>query len=191
MCIMSKPQPPKPGKLVIGIILKKKSFLVPVANELVEKFGTVDLVSAWFPFTKTTYYEPEMGAPLFRRMLTFKRLILQDALAKIKLQTNMLEKKYSVNRRRNINIDPGYLLHERFVLATGKNYTHRIFISHGIYADLTLIYTKGSFQPLSWTYPDYVESRMLSYLDQVRKKYLMDLKRISQSEVSKKRIGKE
>ena len=93
MCIMSKPQPPKPGKLVIGIILKKKSFLVPVANELVEKFGTVDLVSAWFPFTKTTYYEPEMGAPLFRRMLTFKRLILQDALAKIKLQTNMLEKK--------------------------------------------------------------------------------------------------
>ncbi len=188
---MSKPQPPKPGKLVIGIILKKKSFLVPVANELVEKFGSIDLVSAWFPFTKTTYYEPEMGAPLFRRMLTFKRLILQDALAKIKLQTNMLEKKYSVNRRRNINIDPGYLLHERFVLATGKNYTHRIFIGHGIYADLTLIYTKGSFQPLSWTYPDYVESRMLSYLDQVRKKYLMDLKRISQSEVSKKRIGKE
>ncbi len=188
---MSKPQPPKPGKLVIGIILKKKSFLVPVANELVEKFGSIDLVSAWFPFTKTTYYEPEMGAPLFRRMLTFKRLILQDALAKIKLQTNMLEKKYSVNRRRNINIDPGYLLHERFVLATGKNYTHRIFIGHGIYADLTLIYTKGSFQPLSWTYPDYVESRMLSYLDQVRKKYLMDLKRISQSGISKKRIGKE
>ena len=78
-----------------------------------------------------------------------------------------------------------------YVLATGKNYTHRIFIGHGIYADLTLIYKKGSFQPLSWTYPDYVESRMLSYLDQVREKYLMDLKRISQSEVSKKRIGKE
>ena len=188
---MSKPQPPKPGKLLIGIILKEKSLLVAVANELVEKFGSVDLASTWFPFTKTTYYEPEMGTPLFRRMLTFKRLISQDALAEIKLQTNELERKYSVNCKRNINVDPGYLLHERFVLATGKNYTHRIFIGHGIYADLTLIYTKGSFQPLSWTYPDYVESHMLSYLDQVRKKYLMDLKQIYQSGVSKKRIGKE
>ncbi len=186
---MSQPQTPKPGKLVIGIILKKKSLLVSIANDLVEKFGSVDLVSTWFPFTKTTYYAPEMGAPLFRRMLTFKKLILQDALAKIKLQTNVLERKYSANRRRNINIDPGYLLHERFVLATGKNYTHRIFIGHGIYADLTLIYTKGSFQPLSWTYPDYAESQMLSYLDQVRKKYLMDLKQTSRSEVSKKKNG--
>lgn len=188
---MSEPQTPKPGKLVIGIICRQKSILVSVAGDLVEKFGSVDLVSEWFPFTKTKYYEPEMGAPLFRRMFTFKKLILQDNLARIKLQTNLLERKYSTNRRRNINIDPGYLLHERFVLATGKNYTHRIFIGHGIYADLTLIYTKGSFQPLSWTYPDYAESQILSYLTLVRKKYLMDLMQTSRSEVGKNRKGKE
>jgi len=36
---------------------------------------------------------------------------------------------------------------------------------------------------------DYAESQMLSYLDRVRKKYLMDLKQTSRSEVSKKKNG--
>jgi hypothetical protein len=75
-----------------------------------------------------------------------------------------------------VNIDPGYLVHERFVLATGKNFTHRIHLAEGIYADLTLIYTKGAFQTLPWTYPDYADEKMLFFLEGVRKKYLVDMK---------------
>lgn len=173
---MSIPQSPKPAKLVIGLFMKEKRLFDPVARELAEKFGPIDMVSSWFPFDYTIYYEPEMGTPLFRRLLAFKPLIKQGELARIKLMTNDLEQKYSKNSRRRVNIDPGYLVHERFVLATGKNYTHRIYIGRGIYADLTLIYQKGEFQKLPWTYPDYADKKMLTFLEMVRNKYMADLK---------------
>jgi hypothetical protein len=173
---MSIPLSPKPAKLIIGLFMKEKSLFEPLAKELADKFGSVDMVSSWFPFDYTAYYEPEMGAPLFRRLLVFKRFIEQTDLSSIKNTTNALEMKFSENGERTVNIDPGYMLPERFVLATGKNYTHRIYIGRGIYADLTLIYQKGGFQKLPWTYPDYADKKMLAYLERVRSKYLEDLK---------------
>ena len=172
---MSRPQKPNPAKLVIGAFLKEKSLIYPVVKDLTKEFGSTDMVSRWFPFNFTTYYESEMGAPLFRRMFVFKTLIEQDALAEIKIFTNNLELKYSKDNKRGVNLDPGYMLRERFVLATGKNYSHRIYIGKRIYADLTLIYTKGRFQALPWTYPDYAEESLLTYLQQVRNKYVSDL----------------
>ena len=170
---------PKPAKLVIGLFLKKKRLGIPVTKELVERFGPIDVASAWLPFDFTTYYEPEMGKPLFRRLLAFKTLIDQDALAQIKIMTNDLELKYTRNDKRRVNLDPGYLLQERFVLATGKNFSYRIYIGRRIYADLTLIFTKGEFQTLPWTYPDYADKKLLSYLEQVRSKYVFDLNQVS------------
>lgn len=172
---MSLPQPPKPAKLVISLFMREKSLIEPVALDLADNFGPVDMVSHWFSFDFTTYYEPEMGAPLFRRLMTFKTLIEQNDLPEIKTVTNALEQKYSENGKRMINLDPGYMLRERFVLATGKNFTHRIYLDKGIYADLTLIYTKGRFQKLPWTYPDYAEGNMLKYLELIRNKYIADL----------------
>lgn len=172
---MSIPQSPKPAKLVVGLFMKEKSLIVPVVTELVEKIGSIDTVSPWLPFNYTSYYEPEMGSPLFRRVLAFNSLVKQSSLPEIKIITNKIEKKYSKNGKRLVNIDPGYMLHERFVLATGKNYTHRIYIGKGIFADLTLIYQKGSFRKLSWTYPDYTEKNMLTFLEMVRNKYAVDL----------------
>ena len=176
---MSTPQPAQPAKLVVGIFTSCKSLLEPVANDLMARFGPIDMVSPWFVFNQTDYYHKEMGAPLYRRMLVFKELISQEALADIKQYTNALERQYTSNDRRRINIDPGYLLHERFVLATGKNYSHRIYLSKGIYADLTLIFQKGQYQPVPWTYPDYADLRMRQYLELIRKKYGFDLKRTS------------
>jgi hypothetical protein len=76
-----------------------------------------------------------------------------------------------------VNIDPGYMVLPRFVLASGKNFAHRIYIGKGVYADLTLIFVKGKFQTLPWTYPDYAEENMLAFLTQVRNKYVFDYKR--------------
>jgi len=173
---MSRPQPPNPAKLVIGLFMKEKALLGTVAARLSETFGPVDMISGWFAFDFTSYYEPEMGRPLFRRMLGFKTLIAQDALAAVKHKTNGMEALYASDNRRRINIDPGYLLLERFVLATGKNFSHRIYIGRNIYADLTLTYSKGSFQTLPWTYPDYASPEIRQFLLQVRRKYSMDLK---------------
>ncbi|MBW2669743.1 MAG: DUF4416 family protein [Deltaproteobacteria bacterium] len=172
---MSLPQPPKPAKLVIGFFLKEKRLAIDVVKALVEKLGPVDITSPWLPFNLTTYYADEMGTPLFRRMLAFKRLIKQSALANIKLFTNDLEREYSIDDRRAVNIDPGYLLRERFVLATGKNYSHRIYIGSRIYADLTLVYLNGHYNKMPWTYPDYASENVMTFLEWVRKKYVIDL----------------
>ena len=172
---MSKPQEPKPAKLVIGLFMKDRALFEPLAAELVSEFGPLDMVSPWMPFDYTTYYEQEMGTPLFRRLLAFKSLIEQLELATVKLTTNRLEDQYTRDGRRRVNIDPGYLSYERFVLASGKNFSHRIYIGHRIYADLTLIYQGGAFEKLPWTYPDYADRPILSFLEQVRSKYAVDL----------------
>jgi len=145
---MSVPCKPKPLKLVIGLFMREKALLEPLAGALSAAFGALDLISAWMPFDYTSYYEAEMGTPLFRRLLAFKKLIGQQELPQIKVATNALEGRYMQGGRRRVNIDPGYLLHERFVLASGKNFSHRIYLGSGIYADLTLIYQKGNFQKL-------------------------------------------
>ena len=172
---MSAPQEPKPAKLVIGLFMKDRTLFEPLATELISEFGSLDMVSPWLLFDYTTYYEREMGSPLFRRFLAFKSLIEQLELSTVKLTTNRLEAQYSRNDRRRVNIDPGYLLYERFVLASGKNFSHRIYIGHRIYADLTLIYIKGAFEKLPWTYPDYADRPILSFLEQVRNKYAVDV----------------
>jgi hypothetical protein len=171
---MSVPQTPKPAKLVIGIITIEVKIIENLVTELASQFGQIDLVSPWMQFNYTAYYEPEMGSPLFRRVFAFKPLISQGDLSAFKLATNRMEHHYSQKGRRRVNIDPGYMLRERFVLASGKNFSHRVYIGGGIYADLTLIYQKGSFQKLPWTYPDYSDDGMLKFLEQVRNKYILD-----------------
>jgi hypothetical protein len=174
---MSEPRPPAPAKLIAGFFLNDKALAADVARDLQERLGPVDMVSAWLDFDFTTYYEKEMGAPLSRRLMVFKALIQQTQMAAIKRATNELEQKYRRQGRRRVNIDPGYLLAERFVLATGKNFTHRIYIGEGIYADLTLIYQHGAFRRLPWTYPDYADSRLIDFLTLVRSRYMLELKR--------------
>ncbi len=177
---MSLPREPNPAKLVVGLFMKDKDLFDNLAKELLEKIGPMDMVSSWFSFDYTDYYESEMGTSLFRRMFAFKTLIEQNTLADIKILTNEIELKYSKEGKRKINIDPGYLTLERFVLATGKNFTHRIYLEKGIFADLTLIYQKGGFQKLPWTYPDYIQNNMLDFLGSVRRKYARDLKLIKE-----------
>ena len=173
---MSQLKPPQPAKLVIGFFLKNKDLVVPVIEDLIESIGDVDIVSSWIPFDQTSYYQEEMGAPLFRRILAFQRLIDQSDLPTIKHTTNAIEEKYRQDNRRLVNIDPGYLLFERFVLATGKNFSHRIYIGRKIYADLTLVYRKGKFRSLPWTYPDYAGAQIQTFLLKVRDKYASDLR---------------
>jgi hypothetical protein len=110
-------------------------------------------------------------------MFAFVEKLHQDRLAEVKITTNRMEQTYVRGGRRRVNIDPGYLLPERFVLATGKNFTHRIYLGMGIYADLTLVFSHGSFHPLPWTYPDYAEERMQRFLSTVRERAAYERKR--------------
>ncbi|SMC44555.1 protein of unknown function [Desulfocicer vacuolatum DSM 3385] len=173
---MSIPKKPDAAKLVISVFMNDKELFDELLPVLEKAFGPTENISGWFDFDYTDYYEGEMGTPLFRRMLSFGSLIAQDDLARIKETTNAMEKTWAVNGRRNLNLDPGYLLLSRFVLATGKDFSHRIYIGRGIYAEVTLMFKKGKFHSLAWTYPDYASTEMTDFLMDVRRQYVTDLK---------------
>lgn len=174
---MSIPQAPQKAKLVMAVIINGKENFDELLTLLAQKFGDTELLSPWYDFDFTTYYEPEMGGPLYRRFIVYKDLINQETLPDIKLYTNRIEDSFlNVDGKRRVNLDPGYLTLERFILATGKNFTHRVYLRDGIFADLTLLYTKGAFQVLPWTFPDYATETIREFLAQVRGLYYQELK---------------
>ena len=174
---MGKAREPKPAKLFMSLIASKDAILHQGMEDLRLTFGEIDFVSGKLPFNFTDYYSEEMGTNLFRHFITFGSLISIPLLPEIKQKTNRLEEKYATpvgNRR--INVDPGYLCLEHVILATTKGYTHRPYLREGIYVDLTLIYRNKSFQPLEWTYPDYRQEDVIRVFNQLRNRYLEDLK---------------
>lgn len=169
-CIMSHPTEPRPAKLVIRFLFRDFQVQRSALEALVSDFGPMDFLSMPGDFPYTTYYDDEMGSGIRRQTAGFVNLVAQGALPDLKLRTNQIEARFLQNGNRRINIDPGILNVERLVLATGKNFTHRIYLREGIYADLTLMYHKGAYRPLPWTYPDYREPEFLHQLEVMRKK---------------------
>jgi len=173
---MSDPRPSQPVKPVVSLILAKADLSGPVLRRLADYFGPPDLVGPCRPFTATEYYGGEMGPHLYRRLAAFLHLADPAHLARWKIFTNNVEAAFSLGGRRLVNLDPGYVAQERVVLATGKNYTHRLYLEQGIYGDLTLIYSQGGFQALPWSYPDYAAGEMPALLTLIRRNYLRQLK---------------
>jgi len=168
---------PQPVKLVIPMIAGEEALFDEAVHALGEHFGPVDYRSATLPFTHTTYYEREFGPNLLRQFASFERLIDPGELAHIKRLTNDLEIAWAdAAGRRRINLDPGYLTQAKFVLATTKNQAHRIYIGEGIYAEVTLIYRHGAFEPLPWTYPDYRTPEYRAILAAIRALYDRQIK---------------
>ncbi len=115
------------------------------------------------------YYKDELGWPLERVFFFFKNEINPEMLADIKLLTNEIERKLSTETKRNINLDPGYLTLSKVVLASTKNYSHRIYMGKGIYAEVTLIYREGRYQPHLFTYRDYASEGYIKLFGEARK----------------------
>lgn len=169
---MSRPTEPPPAKLIVGLLFRTVDVQLRVLELLSEHYGTMDLLTEPIPFSFTTYYEREMGPGLLRQVAGFEDLVNPADLPDIKLATNQIELELSVQGKRTVNVDPGILTEERLILASGKNFTHRIYLRSGIYADLTLIYQKGAYRPLEWTYADYREPTLLQFLKAAKGKLL-------------------
>lgn len=114
------------------------------------------------------YYAKEMGPELKRFFVISKKLLTRDYLLQTKLQTLKWEIEWSVSGKRMVNVDVGMLTLENFILATTKNYSHRVFIGHDIFADLTFQFQKGKFQSFPWSYPDYLDEKKIDFLTQAR-----------------------
>lgn len=174
--IMSEPKLAEAVKLVVSILYAEQQIIPEVMEKLCGQYGDPDFISSPLPFLYTDYYHQEMGSPVERLFVSFASLIRPESLPDIKLRTNDMEKIFSLEGRRRVNIDPGYLSRAHLVLATGKGYTHRPYLRDGIYADLTLLYTNKSFQSLPWTYPDYGEKAIREMFKRIRAKYNLQLK---------------
>lgn len=155
-------------KLFIAIIFNPACELETVKKQLTQKFGQIDFESQLLDFNYTSYYEKEFGTGLKRKFFSFARLMPAQNLAKIKTATNKLEIKFSQNNKRRVNLDPGYLNDAKIILATTKDYSHRIYLNNGIFAELTLIFSGVIFKPLAWTYPDYQSKEYLDIFRQMR-----------------------
>jgi len=164
---------------VVSLMAARRDLGPAVLAHLASYFGPPDLIGPWWPFAATTYYAAEMGHGLERCLVAFLHLADPARLSAWKIFTNEVENSFTLGERRLVNLDPGYVARERLVLATGKNYSHRIYLHQGIYGDLTLKYDNRDFQPLPWSYPDYAAPPLRNLLLQVRQKYLWQLKSLT------------
>ena len=159
-------------KLITGFIYKDEAIFIKARDKLKRKFGSIDFESASIDFNYTDYYRVEMGNGLKKRFVSFHKLIPAQELYRIKLYTNRLEKRFLAAKNRQVNIDPGYLDAAKLVLATTKDYAHRIFLRKGIFAEITLNFKGDSFFGNDWTYPDYCSREYIDIFNQIRKLYL-------------------
>jgi len=165
---MGKISCPSKVKLIIGIITNSLSLLPKVEKLLQKKFGPIDFHSPIIDFIYTNYYEKEMGENLKRKFVSFEKLIFPVEIIAIKHYTNKLEKKFSHQSKRNVNLDPGYLNEGKLILVSTKDNLQRIYLGKGIYGEVTLYFKHAEFQPFMWTYPDYRSPEYRNIFKQIR-----------------------
>ncbi len=168
---MSTPHVPEPAGLILGVLTATPPLIIKVIALLEPEYGPIEECVGPLDFTFTSYYDAELGPNIKRWLISFENLINRERLAAVKLYTNDVEKQLSPTTQRTVNLDPGLLTLGNFVLATGKNNAHRIYLSRGIFADLTLIFRAKTFNPLPWTYPDYADPDMIQLLNRLRENY--------------------
>jgi hypothetical protein len=176
---MTQAKPFTPAKLICGLISGREEYFRIGEERLVECFGPIELRSPLFPFATTDYYEKEMGPALKRAFLSFERLVPPDSLSAIKLQTNILEGEIRAALAadyRVVNLDPGILTSSALIMATTKNFAHRVPLSGGIYAHLELLFTKTGVKTLDWTYPDFRGEGYQNFFLDVRKIFMKQVR---------------
>ena len=146
---------PAPAKLFVAAMFREEEVLESAVSELEDAFGEVELRSEVFEFNFTRYYEEEFGQGLRKLFLAFKEPFKREALVEAKLRCMEVERRLSVQGRRKVNLDPGYVTLNSVVLSTRKDRAHRIYLGKGVFAEVTLIYVAGRFEPLPWSYADY------------------------------------
>lgn len=172
---MAEPRPPEPVLLVVAAFSRHDAALTWALERLESTYGPVALASPAYAFHHTRYYEPAMGAQLRKLLYVFHDLVTPDCLPEVKRHTNALERELAQGghfpEERPLNLDPGLLTLGKFLLASTKDQAHRIYLRAGIFAESTLFYRAGQFEPWPWTYADYREPEVRAFLNEAREYY--------------------
>lgn len=170
----------QPVKLIVGILACDESVLEVCRQVLSEAYGQADLISEVWPFDMTEYYVSEAGPNMVRQFMAFEELIDPGRLAGIKHQTNRMEQdlvqQLDTPYPRPVNFDPGFIEPSKLVLASTKNFAHRIYIGDHMYAEVTMTYNKGRWETFPFTFPDYKSGRYNEFLNEVRQRLVRQLR---------------
>ena len=141
-----------------AIMFCDKNLCEKALGLLESELGEIAKISDEVDFSdKTDYYENEMGKNIKKIYIVFKEPIKREFLSDLKLKTNEIEQIFAKNGKRQINLDPGYITKDKFVLASAKDYFHRIAIGGGIFAETTIHFSANDkIRRFSWTYEDYL-----------------------------------
>ncbi|MFA5423925.1 MAG: DUF4416 family protein [Phycisphaerae bacterium] len=171
---------PKPVKLIIGILAADSSCQSAAVEHIETEFGTIDLQSDVWPFSQTEYYKDEIGPNVLRQFVTIEKPIDPGDLAQIKHKTNEMEQqlagRLNLTWPRPVNLDPGIIEPSKLVLASTKNFSHRIYIGNRMYAEVTLNFSKGIWKSFEYTFPDYKQSVYHDFFSKVRSRLLEQLR---------------
>ena len=169
---MAEPTVPPFVKLICGMISADPGLFDRARELLREVFGATDVESETMDFDFTHYYDAEMGSPLYRRFVAFAEPVKPDVLAGAKRATNEIESRLAGacggRARRPVNLDVGYVGTSKLVLASMKDFAHRVYLGGGVYAEVTLLYRSGRWERLGWTFPDYASPRYHGFLTAAR-----------------------
>jgi len=147
-----------PVQLFVGVLMSNREIVSETERRLTAAYGPIDQRSPTLPFTFTNYYAREMGPAIERLFFSFERLIEPDQLPEIKRQTNEIEKELAQLQnsvKRPVNLDPGYLEQAKVILASTKNFYHRIYLGNGVFGEVTMHFKNNAYEFFPWTYPDY------------------------------------
>ena len=182
---MGKILQPNPVKLIFSIISADNDLFYGAKDLLSSYFGNIDMESDFQPFDYTSYYRDEMGDRLKQKLISFQKLILPGRLSNIKIKSNEWELIFStkndcfdevLEKKRRVNLDPGYITLSKLILASTKDGPARIYLKQGIYAEITLRFMNSTFSPLEWTYQNYKTELYISFLNKVREQYKKELR---------------
>lgn len=177
---MGEPSEPEPAVRLLAAFSRHPSALDWARETATAAWGPIALESPSFPFTETDYYRATMGPGLNKVFFVFEQPFDPAGLVDSKLQSNDWEQDYATLGRhdetRPLNLDPGYITGAKLILASTKDYAHRIYLERGIYAEVTLHYQDRRWQHHRWTFPDYQRADYQAFFTQARD-YLRAYKR--------------
>ncbi|UCG62198.1 MAG: DUF4416 family protein [Candidatus Zixiibacteriota bacterium] len=163
---------PPPGRLVVSIIYSSMDALADSVKTLEKRFGRVQYETLEIPCAQRDEYKEEMGEELLRRFYSFESPVARDTLPALKAACYKIEPKFSDTVEdyhfRTVNIDPGILTPSTLVMASHKEYNHRVYIRDGVYAEIALIHAHGKFCRLPWTNPDFCADEAIDFFERVR-----------------------
>ncbi|NLL12134.1 MAG: DUF4416 family protein [Fibrobacter sp.] len=178
---MAEIKPALPVKYFVAVLYREEEYLDKARILMENAWGRIDIEGNAHLFDVTEYYKPEMGSPIFRRLCSFEKLQLPTFLVEMKIRCNQMEQQLSIDGKRTVNLDAGYLDHNKVVLASAKEAGQKIYLDRGIYADLAGRYKSGKYQPFEWSFPDFRDGRYDQELLAIRKKCMVQVREFLKS----------